>query len=538
MHQTRRHPAIPTHDRHKLVFLTHHAPVRSYRVFRPLLRARGKRPDRIVHQVIDLSGPEERDRFVAQRAEGDIVGLPAGAVWMRAGVGSAERVGAERAGGRELGALIQKIVAVIALLGHVHSRIKMALPKRLVAAPNALPTHEDSTFSTLESSQEPYAIQRRVALVQLTRVISQLSDLSLHAHEIFSDLAAQATRHARRIEAIGERVENLKATLPDAEAQILSSTAWVTDKPYHVARPEPTVLMNMFKRESECRSIQAVYEKCDDPPNLRSLDPYRNDGESCMKLYSHPEFFLEEWKRAMTRESDERRARKKAARKLKRETNTAKVKVPQVKEIEVKRYNSHGEVIVATDQSKPPHETLPKGSVRMSKPSRPLFSFEPSKLKKNGKSSPISGSQEVSKAGAAVSTVRPLGPPPPPPPPPPSNTAGRPPPPTPPPPPPPPGTAPPPPPPAPAPIPTTETKSQTTKPSLSRGPTQMEIPPSNRNLLDEIRTGQFALRKVEPPTQGRKQFVSNEVAQILMRRIALEMSDSESDGSDDGDDGW
>ena len=37
------------------------------------------------------------------------------------------------------------------------------------------------------------------------------------------------------------------------------------------------------------------FESCDTPPHLNELDPYREDGQISMKIYTDPDFALVQW---------------------------------------------------------------------------------------------------------------------------------------------------------------------------------------------------------------------------------------------------
>jgi WAS family protein 2 len=59
------------------------------------------------------------------------------------------------------------------------------------------------------------------------------------------------------------------------------------------------------------------------------------------------------------------------------------------------------------------------------------------------------------------------------------------------------------------------------------------------NLLHSIRQGGVTLRKIERPTEKKKQpEEESNVAAILMRRAAMEMSDSSGSEGDEGDEDW
>ena len=62
----------------------------------------------------------------------------------------------------------------------------------------------------------------------------------------------------------------------------------------------------------------AVYEtECIPPPDLSALDQYREDGRPCIKDYTNPAFFVEEWIAEQKRQAQEARRRREKSRKNK-----------------------------------------------------------------------------------------------------------------------------------------------------------------------------------------------------------------------------
>ena len=46
-------------------------------------------------------------------------------------------------------------------------------------------------------------------------------------------------------------------------------------------------------------ALAELYERCDSPPKLHLLDPYREDSKPALKYYTDPEYFFDLWKEEM-----------------------------------------------------------------------------------------------------------------------------------------------------------------------------------------------------------------------------------------------
>ncbi|TPX67578.1 hypothetical protein SpCBS45565_g03715 [Spizellomyces sp. 'palustris'] len=420
----------------------------------------------------------------------------------------------------------------------------MTLPKRVSYPPPPVPSKPHVRFGDIiKETALPDTIVRQTSLMQLTRVLDQLSNFSLYANEIASDLVKSSVSISERVEEVQKRIDALKNVSPNVEEQL--AVANLAESMNHERfdwKSQLKLGSNLFTKETEDPSLRAVYETCNDAPNLSLMDPFRADGQPCMKFYSYPEFFAEEWKMLMQKEFDEERKRKKERRELKKKAKlqrpTAAGKL-QVQELQIKRYNSQGELITEggenADTSNAPLRRLSIGSsdspygsgrgmpaavrswnkaeIRTSIMMRPTLAWED-----HGR--PSRGHTQVERSKTSRTRVN-TPPPPPPPPPPPLAFAGA------------PSAAPP----------SGGAPTVTSGASAAAAAGNPTLSPalSNVNFLNEIRSGQFTLKKVDAPvmTAAEKRSArdqASDVAAILMRRVAMEMSDSEDEDSADDDD--
>ncbi|KAI8836116.1 hypothetical protein BC829DRAFT_405960 [Chytridium lagenaria] len=398
--------------------------------------------------------------------------------------------------------------------------------KRHALAPPPVPSQPERKFSQVVTVKDPELIVRQTALMQLTRLITQISEMALYAHEIFSEINEKSSANEERIEKIKARVAKMQGLLPKVERALMETPVATSLSAERVSFQLKTSLStNLFTKSTEHPAILSLYESCTPPPALHLLDEFRTDGEKSMKFFSYPDYFVEQW-------PEDKRARRLAKRRSRQGRSLIPNRTPktigEAPELEVKRYNTSGELITSPTASSSNIAQLKRDTSTSSTRDRRFVHEEDA-------DSRLARLSSVLRSNAGV----PPPPPPPPciaiaaiaPPPPPPPAMGR-----------PPlvpeiGIVPPPPPP---PTGIQEIKTDI-KPKLAK-PAQVNAPVEERTgLLSEIRQGQFKLKKVEPPTAATKPKapVGNDVAAILMRRAALEMSDSdESTDEDDSDDGW
>jgi len=173
-----------------------------------------------------------------------------------------------------------------------------------------------------------------------------------YTHEIFSELVEEAAHTSQRIRSLSERVVRLSDDAPlldrAAELQDLGNRA------ISYSNPSEEVACQ-YLPENRAAAITKQYEECMPPPNLGLLDEYA--GDSCLKKYTNPMFFLETWieeQEKMYKEAKRKRARRRKGRA--RSTTTQKKVVKQV-ELSRAKYSSMGQefsdVTPSTATSKP-----------------------------------------------------------------------------------------------------------------------------------------------------------------------------------------
>jgi hypothetical protein len=460
----------------------------------------------------------------------------------------------------------------------------MPLTKRNVEVPLPCSTRTDLTVENLISTQTTQEQSfKKTNLIQLTQILGQLSQISQYANELFSGLIKQSNDTFERINNIKTRINNLNANINQVDKKMGMMKVSIIPNPELIEfKPQEFVPeADLFTKQSESFAINEAYQKCKDIPNFSEIDKFRTDGKKCAKLYSDPDFFLEQWKDVMNRDIE---ARKKKKEERKKDKIKVKKEKKQIRELSKKQYNSDGEVINQERLSEYRKSKLSQPDSVITESVTPMTMDIPSMMAPPAPSAPTMVSNappppampsvpaappvplpfmpqqpQMGSIGQippplpsmGISSIPPMPMPtpvgsnaPPPPPPPAVSTA--------PPPPPPPAmtatNAPPPPPPPAAPsgggLPTINANAlqNVQLRSASAAPAPAPAPTNTRDdLLSNIKMGGFKLRKVEvnekrkpnDDLEGR-----DDVAALLIRRVALEDSDSESEESDSDSDDW
>lgn len=154
-----------------------------------------------------------------------------------------------------------------------------------------------------------------------------------------ADLLVEATATADRITALAERTQTLESNLPEidnafartAPAVFYHNVADVTWK-----RAE-RIEHNLFSAENRPAPIEKVRSVAYAPPRVSILDDI--SGQSCLKLYSDPEFFLRQWFEEETKLSA---ARAQGKKKTKRRKPRTKAAPEELASIDIKVFSAHG----------------------------------------------------------------------------------------------------------------------------------------------------------------------------------------------------
>merc|ERR1712062_370663 len=124
----------------------------------------------------------------------------------------------------------------------------------------------------------------------LANIIRQLSTLSKHAEDMFSELYQETTDFFRRASQLNSRVEHLRVTVTQLNPteEIVSLQDIHLRKPYRSSNQHD---QQVVSKTTISRAILETYNRCEKPPSLDKLNVYREDGKDCMKFYTDPGYF-------------------------------------------------------------------------------------------------------------------------------------------------------------------------------------------------------------------------------------------------------
>ncbi|MBN3303423.1 WASF3 protein, partial [Amia calva] len=185
----------------------------------------------------------------------------------------------------------------------------------------------------------------------LAAIIKQLGSLSRHAEDIFGELFNEANSFYMRMNNLQERVDLLavKVTQLDSTVEEVS----LQDINMRKAFKSSTIQdQQVVSRNSIPNPVMEMYQRCDKPPPLNILSPYRDDKKDGLKFYTDPSYFFNLWKEKMLQATEDKRKEKrrqkvtmdpiykafhhllKLQRKIKLEKNFAFLRVKEQKQVE------------------------------------------------------------------------------------------------------------------------------------------------------------------------------------------------------------
>ncbi|XP_015283650.1 PREDICTED: wiskott-Aldrich syndrome protein family member 3-like [Gekko japonicus] len=143
----------------------------------------------------------------------------------------------------------------------------------------------------------------------LAAIIKQLGSLSKHAEDIFGELFNEANSFYLRMNSLQERVDLLviKVTQLDSTVEEVS----LQDINMRKAFKSSTIQnQQVVSRNSIPNPVMEMYQRCDKPPPLNILTPYRDDKKDGLKFYTDPSYFFNLWKEKMLQATEDKRKEK------------------------------------------------------------------------------------------------------------------------------------------------------------------------------------------------------------------------------------
>uniref|UniRef100_A0A3Q0RJI5 Si:ch73-362m14.4 n=1 Tax=Amphilophus citrinellus TaxID=61819 RepID=A0A3Q0RJI5_AMPCI len=143
----------------------------------------------------------------------------------------------------------------------------------------------------------------------LAAVIKQLGGLSRHAEDIFGELFTEANSFYLRMNSLQERVDLLavKVTQLDSTVEEVSLQDINMRKAFRSSTIQD---QQVVSRSSIPNPVLEMYRRCDKPPPLNILTPYRDDKKDGLKFYTDPSYFFNLWKEKMLQATENKRKEK------------------------------------------------------------------------------------------------------------------------------------------------------------------------------------------------------------------------------------
>ncbi|XP_023283098.1 wiskott-Aldrich syndrome protein family member 3-like [Seriola lalandi dorsalis] len=143
----------------------------------------------------------------------------------------------------------------------------------------------------------------------LAAVIKQLGGLSRHAEDIFGELFTEANSFYLRMNSLQERVDLLavKVTQLDSTVEEVSLQDINMRKAFRSSTIQD---QQVVSRSSILNPVLEMYQRCDKPPPLNILTPYRDDKKDGLKFYTDSSYFFNLWKEKMLQATENKRKEK------------------------------------------------------------------------------------------------------------------------------------------------------------------------------------------------------------------------------------
>ncbi|XP_035993591.1 wiskott-Aldrich syndrome protein family member 3 isoform X1 [Fundulus heteroclitus] len=143
----------------------------------------------------------------------------------------------------------------------------------------------------------------------LAAVIKQLGGLSRYAEDIFGELFVEANSFYQRMNSLQDRVDQLavKVTQLDSTVEEVSLQDINMRKAFRSSTIQD---QQVVSRSSILNPVLEMYHRCDKPPPLNILTPYRDDKKDGLKFYTDPSYFFSLWKEKMLQATENKRKEK------------------------------------------------------------------------------------------------------------------------------------------------------------------------------------------------------------------------------------
>ncbi|KAK9540989.1 hypothetical protein VZT92_003403 [Zoarces viviparus] len=170
----------------------------------------------------------------------------------------------------------------------------------------------------------------------LAAVIKQLGGLSRHAEDIFTELFTEANAFYLRMNGLQERVDLLavKVTQLDSTVEEVSLQDINMRKAFRSSTIQD---QQVVSRTSILNPVLEMYQRCDKPPPLNILTPYRDDKKDGLKFYTDPSYFFSLWREKMLQATENKRKEKRRQKEQKHVEESSGREVKKVRKARNRR---------------------------------------------------------------------------------------------------------------------------------------------------------------------------------------------------------
>ncbi|XP_028263813.1 wiskott-Aldrich syndrome protein family member 3-like [Parambassis ranga] len=170
----------------------------------------------------------------------------------------------------------------------------------------------------------------------LAAVIKQLGGLSRHAEDIFGELFTEANSFYLRMSSLQDRVDQLavKVTQLDSTVEEVSLQDINMRKAFRSSTIQD---QQVVSRSSILNPVLEMYHRCDKPPPLNILTPYRDDKKDGLKFYTDPSYFFNLWKEKMLQATENKRKEKRRQKEQKHVEESSGREVKKVRKARNRR---------------------------------------------------------------------------------------------------------------------------------------------------------------------------------------------------------
>uniref|UniRef100_A0A672QRU9 Wiskott-Aldrich syndrome protein family member n=1 Tax=Sinocyclocheilus grahami TaxID=75366 RepID=A0A672QRU9_SINGR len=161
-------------------------------------------------------------------------------------------------------------------------------------------------------------------------------DPGRHAEDVFGELFNEANSFYMRMNSLQERVDLLavKVTQLDSTVEEVS----LQDINMRKAFKSSTIQdQQVVSRNSIPNPVMKMYQRCDKPPPLNILTPYRDDKKDGLKFYTDPSYFFILWKEKMLQATENKRKEKRRQKQEQKHTEDPAREVKKVRKARNRR---------------------------------------------------------------------------------------------------------------------------------------------------------------------------------------------------------